>query len=61
MVLGSSDLLMLALGAVAVLWCVGLALVLVRTDSSDRRLWLSSALVGFAMILMMARKAQRPE
>ncbi len=60
MVLGSSDLIMLALGAAAALWCVGLALVLVQTDSSDRRLWLSSALVGFAMILMMARKADRP-
>jgi threonine/homoserine efflux transporter RhtA len=44
---------MLLLGVATALWCVGLALTLVRSQLGTNYDWIASALVGFAVLLFL--------
>jgi uncharacterized membrane protein YphA (DoxX/SURF4 family) len=51
-----ASLLMLLLGVATALWCVGLALTLVRSQLGTNDDWIESALVGFAVLLLVVGK-----
>ncbi len=51
-----ANLLMLLLGVATALWCVGLAFALVRSQLGTNDDWIQSALVGFAVLLLLVGK-----